>query len=75
MQGPVHPQVRSFANGIRSWGKLKLALVCQLLLLLLTSLTCASVNLVLYNSIVWQQVQAVFGITLLLGPAFIAIVF
>ncbi len=75
MQGPVHPQVRSFAHSIRSWGKLKLALVCQLLLLLLTGLACASVNLVLYNSIVWPQVQAVFGITLLLGPAFIAIVF
>ncbi|MDX5408251.1 MAG: response regulator [Chromatiaceae bacterium] len=75
MQGPVHPQVRSFANGIRTWGKLKLALLCQLLLLLLSGLACVALNLVLYNSIAWPQVQAVLGITLLLGPAVIAIVF
>ena len=75
MQGPVHPQVKAFASWLRKWGKLKLALVCQLLLLLFAVAATVIFNTVVSNQVDLPQVLAASGITLLLGPFFIAFLF
>ena len=75
MQGPVHPQVKAFASWLRKWGKLKLALVCQLLLLLFAVAATVIFNTVVSNQVNLPQVLAASGITLLLGPFFIAFLF
>ncbi|NRQ44119.1 PAS domain S-box protein [Rheinheimera sp. YQF-2] len=75
MQGPVHPQVKAVASWIRKWGKLRLALFCQLLLLVLGGAISAAFSVVMSNSIDWPAVKGAALVVLLLGPVFIAFVF
>uniref|UniRef100_A0A486XP08 Aerobic respiration control sensor protein n=1 Tax=Rheinheimera sp. BAL341 TaxID=1708203 RepID=A0A486XP08_9GAMM len=75
MQGPVHPQVRTFASWIRKWGKIQLAFFCQLVLLLLTALFSIGVELVLYNHIDFNLLSGAMLLAMTLGPVFISFVF
>ena len=75
MQGPIHPQVKAFAKSIRSWGKFKLALLCQLALLAIAILISAVFGIVANSAIDWEQVQGAAVLTLVLGPIFILFVF
>jgi len=75
MQGPVHPQVKAFAKWIRVWGRFKLALFCQLLLLLLAVIVSAVFSLVVSNSIDWAIVKGSAVVSLVIGPFFIAFLF
>lgn len=75
MQGPVHPQVRIFAAWIRKWGKLQLALLCQLLLLVFAALLSMGFELVLHNQIDFTLLNGAVLFTLALGPVFISFVF
>ena len=75
MQGPVHPQVKAVASWIRKWGKLRLAVFCQLLLLVLGGAISAAFSVVMSNSIDWPAVKGAALVMLLLGPVFIAFVF
>ena len=75
MQGPVHPQVKAFANSIRTWGKFKLALLCQLVLLALAIAITAVFGIVANSAIDWEQVKGASVLTLVLGPLFITFVF
>ena len=75
MQGPVHPQVKAFAGWIRHWGKLKLALLCQLVLMLAAGIFSAVSSIVLANQIDWLMVKGAALASLMLGPVFIAFLF
>ncbi|MBU2112314.1 MAG: response regulator [Gammaproteobacteria bacterium] len=75
MQGPVHPQVKAFAGWIRHWGKLKLALLCQLLLMAAAGVFSAVSSIVLANQIDWLMVKGAALASLMLGPVFIAFLF
>jgi two-component system aerobic respiration control sensor histidine kinase ArcB len=75
MQGPVHPQVKAVASWIRKWGKLRLALFCQLLLLVLGGAISAAFSVVMSNSIDWPAVKGAALVMLVLGPLFIAFLF
>lgn len=75
MQGPVHPQVKAFAGWIRHWGKLELALLCQLLLMLAAGIFSAVCSIVLASQIDWLMVKGAALATLMLGPVFIAFLF
>lgn len=75
MQGPVHPQVKIFANWIRSWGKFKLAVLCQLLLLVLAVLVCAVLSIVVNNRIDTDLIRGAVVSSMILGPVFIAFLF
>ena len=75
MQGPVHPQVKAFAGWIRHWGKLRLALLCQLLLMLAASIFSAVSSIVLANQIDWLMIKGAALASLMLGPVFIAFLF
>ncbi len=75
MQGPVHPQVKAFAKWIRHWGKLKLALLCQLLLSSSLAVICAVASVVLSNQINWELVNGAILTSAVLGPVFIAFLF
>lgn len=75
MQGPVHPQVKAVASWIRKWGKLRLAVFCQLLLLVLGGVISAAFSVVMNNSIDWPAVKGAALVVLLLGPVFIAFLF
>ncbi|WP_445767229.1 ATP-binding protein [Rheinheimera sp.] len=75
MQGPVHPQVKAFAGWIRHWGKLKLALLCQLVLMLAVGIFSAVSSIVLANQIDWLMVKGAALASLMLGPVFIAFLF
>lgn len=75
MQGPVHPQVKAFAKWIRVWGRFKLALFCQLLLLLLAIIISAVFGIVVNNSVDWAIVKGSAIVTLVVGPFFIAFLF
>ena len=75
MQGPVHPQVKAFAGWIRHWGKLKLALLCQLLLTLAAGIFSAVSSIVLANQIDWLMIKGAGLASLMLGPVFIAFLF
>ena len=75
MQGPVHPQVKAFAGWIRHWGKLKLALLCQLLLMIAAGIFSAVSSIVLANQIDWLMVKGAALASLMLGPVFIAFLF
>lgn len=75
MQGPVHPHVRFFAAWIRKWGKIQLALFCQLLLLIFAVLFSACLELVLYNQVDFTLVNGAVLFTLALGPVSISVVF
>lgn len=75
MQGPVHPQVKTFARWIRNWGKLKLALLCQLLLSVGLAIVSAVVSVVLNNQIDWELVRGATLAAAVLGPVSIAFLF
>lgn len=75
MQGPVHPQVRTFARWIRHWGKLKLALLCQLLLSLGLAIVSAVTSVVLNNQVDWELVRGAMLAAAALGPVAIAFLF
>jgi len=75
MQGPVHPHVRIFAAWIRKWGKLQLALFCQLVLLILAALFSICLELVLHNQIDFTLLNGALLFTLALGPVFISFIF
>ncbi|MDP2715235.1 ATP-binding protein [Rheinheimera sp.] len=75
MQGPVHPQVKAVASWIRKWGKLRLALFCQLLLLALGAAISAAFSIVMTNSIDWAAVKGAALVMLIIAPVFIAFVF
>ena len=75
MQGPVHPQVKTFASWIRQWGKLKLALLCQLLLSFALAIVCAVISIVLNNSIDWELLKGAILGSVVLGPVLIAFLF
>ena len=75
MQGPVHPQVKAFAGWIRHWGKLKLALLCQLVLMLAAGIFSVVSSIVLANQIDWLMVKGAALASLMLGPVFIAFLF
>ncbi|MDP5143818.1 ATP-binding protein [Rheinheimera baltica] len=75
MQGPIHPQVKTFASWIRKWGKFKLALLCQLLFVGIAFVVGAVFGLVLNNTINWQQIQGALIFSVLLGPVCISFLF
>ncbi len=75
MQGPIHPQVKAFARWIRARGKLKLALLCQLLVILSAIVISAVFGIVASNVIDWHVVKGAVVISLTLGPVFIAFLF
>ncbi|GAB2910229.1 ATP-binding protein [Rheinheimera gaetbuli] len=75
MQGPVHPQVKTFARWIRNWGKLKLALLCQLFLSVGLAVFSAVVSVVLNNQIDWEWVRGATLAAAVLGPVSIAFLF
>lgn len=75
MQGPVHPHVRVFAAWIRKWGKLQLALFCQLLLLVFAALFSICLELVLHNQVDLTLLNGAILFSLALGPVSISCVF
>lgn len=75
MQGPVHPHVRIIAAWSRKWGKLQLALFCQLLLLILAGLFSIGLELVLHNQVDFTLLNGALLFTLALGPVFISFIF
>ena len=75
MQGPVHPQVKTFARWIRNWGKLKLALLCQLSLSVGLAIFSAVTSVVLNNQIDWELVRGAMLAAAVLGPVSIAFLF
>ena len=75
MQGPVHPQVKAFASWIRAWGKLKLALICQLLFVLCAALLTACYGVVAGNSVDWALIKGSVLVSVIFGPLFIAFLF
>ncbi|MBZ9612613.1 ATP-binding protein [Rheinheimera maricola] len=75
MQGPVHPQVRTFASWIRKWGKLQLALFCQLLLLVFGVIVSSGLELVLRNQIDFSLLGGATLLALTIGPVLISCLF
>ncbi|QBL10005.1 response regulator [Rheinheimera sp. D18] len=75
MQGPVHPQIKTFASWIKHLGKLKLALLCQLLFLLLAVFVSAVLGIVISNHVDWSYVKGAVAVAAVFGPIFIAFLF
>jgi two-component system, OmpR family, aerobic respiration control sensor histidine kinase ArcB len=75
MQGPVHPQVKIFAHWIRSWGKFKLAILCQLLLSLSAVLISIVLSVVVSNRADIVLIQGAVVVSIIFGPVFIAFLF
>ena len=68
MQGPIHPQVKTVALWIRRWGKIKLAILCQLLFFALAVVIGCAYGLVVSNEIDWQLVKGAVLVVAVLGP-------
>lgn len=75
MQGPVHPQVKAFASWIRKWGKLQLALLCQLLFVITAVLLSIIADVIVGNSLNWASIRSALVVAVIVGPVCIAFLF